>query len=347
MGQQGKKKGKQLGAFKKLMILLLLELAISAVIAPLIIFYGPFTNLKSIAVETLYTTSTKRAIVEFFLSDNAISQILAKQGFYMGLGSQEEVTGKGVNIKVQRSKEIDFAKVEGKDVRLKGYMLVIHDPRSIKVGYSSKMPIEGELTSQIAKRNNAIAAINAGGFEYKTDNNSWFSTGGKCEGFIIHEGKVIKNSLNSDTTPYLAIGFKSDGKLIFGKYSVNKLKSMGVNEAVCSFGPKLIVDGKKMFSRGETGGLGYNPRTAIGQKANGDVIFLVFEGRDIGSLGASVYDLQEIMYDQGVVNAINLDGGSSTSMYFNGKLVNKPSNTLGERAIPSVFMVIPEGGSSK
>ncbi|HEX9062903.1 MAG TPA: phosphodiester glycosidase family protein, partial [Clostridia bacterium] len=236
---------------------------------------------------------------------------------------------------------------EGKDIRLKGYMIIIHDPKSIKVGYSSKMPVEGELTSGIAKRNGALAAINAGGFEYKSDNNSWTSTGGKCEGFIIHDGEVIINRLGSDTEKYLSIGFNSAGKLIFGDYSVNKLKSMGVNEAVCSFGPKLIVKGKKMFKDGDTGGLGYSPRTAIGQKANGDVVFLVFEGRDLGSAGASVSDLQQIMYEQGVVNAINLDGGSSTSMYFNGKMVNKPSNIMGERAVPSIFMVLQGEGSNK
>lgn len=343
-------KKKKKSGYRKLMVLVALELIISIFTAPLILFYGPFENLKSMAVGSLYTTLSHRYIVELFLSDKAIERIIGKEGFYTRLTDEEEVNTDKLNIKIQRSDEIDFMKIDGGNLRLKGYMLVIHDPTTIKVGYSSKLPIEGELTSQMAKRYGAIAAINAGGFAYNTKNGAWASTGGNFEGYILQDGKVVGNNLKGgENEAYDCIGFTKKGQLIFGKYSIKKLKTMEVTEAVCFFGPKLIVNGKKVFSKGENGGLGYNPRTAIGQKASGEVVFLVIEGRDIlGSFGASMYDLQEILYEQGVVNAINLDGGSSSAMYFNGKLVNKPSNTMGERAVPSAFMSIPhKGGGDK
>ncbi|MDF2522866.1 MAG: exopolysaccharide biosynthesis protein, partial [Clostridiales bacterium] len=162
------------------------------------------------------------------------------------------------------------------------------------------------------------------------------------EGFIIQDGKVTGNVYPDEDTHDDAIGFTDKGQLIFGRYTINDLKKKNVKEAICFFGPQLIVNGKKMFSPGETGGLGIAPRTAIGQKANGEIMFIVVDGRDLlGSLGATMYDLQEILFKQGAVNAINLDGGSSSAIYYDGKIINRQTNSAGERAIPSVFMVSP------
>ena len=340
------RKGKRTGPYKRLLALLLLEFIIIIVTAPFFIFYGPFDNIKGIAVGSIYNTLSGKALVEAFLSDSAIQRILAKDGFYTGATDDE--ASSSINFKVVHSEKIDFMKIDGGNLMMKGYMLIIHDPTKIKVGYSSKLPIEGESISGIAKRNKAVAAINAGGFGYNTSNNSWTSTGGNFEGYIMHEGKVIGNNLKGgEKEAYDAIGFDRKGRLIFGKYSIKKLQTMGVDEALCFFGPRLIVNGKRMFKKGETGGMGYNPRTAIGQKATGEVIMVVIEGRDLlGSTGASMYDLQEIMKEQGAVNAINLDGGHSTGMYYDGKLVNKASNTMGERTVPTVFMVSPGKGAS-
>jgi exopolysaccharide biosynthesis protein len=75
---------------------------------------------------------------------------------------------------------------------------------------------------------------------------------------------------------------------------------------------------------------------------------LVIDGRRAGSLGATLRDVQEIFLKYNAENAVNLDGGSSTTMYYNGKVINKPSDGLGERAVASVFMVMPgKAGGSK
>ncbi|MEG1027186.1 MAG: phosphodiester glycosidase family protein, partial [Oscillospiraceae bacterium] len=84
---------------------------------------------------------------------------------------------------------------------------------------------------------------------------------------------------------------------------------------------------------------GLNPRTAIGQRADGAVLLLVIDGRQPHSLGANLKDLADIMIEHGAINAGNLDGGSSTMMYYEGKLANTCASLYGPRKIPNGFLV--------
>ena len=85
---------------------------------------------------------------------------------------------------------------------------------------------------------------------------------------------------------------------------------------------------------------GVGPRTAIGQRKDGTVLFVVIDGRQPGySLGATLRDVQDVLYEKGAYIAANLDGGSSSTLYLNGKVVNKPADLLGERMIPTAFIV--------
>ena len=110
----------------------------------------------------------------------------------------------------------------------------------------------------------------------------------------------------------------------------------GIRDAV-SFGPTLIVNGEALSGIGTGGGL--NPRTAIGQRADGTVLLLVIEGRQATSLGASYTDLIRVMLEHGAVNAANLDGGSSSVMYYEGSLVNSNASVIGLRKMPTAFLV--------
>ena len=113
---------------------------------------------------------------------------------------------------------------------------------------------------------------------------------------------------------------------------------MGVTEGL-TFGPPLIMNGKKVIRSGD-GGWGISPRSAIGQKKDGTMMFLVIDGRQPGySIGATLVDVQNIMYEKGAYIAANLDGGSRTTLYYNGNVVNKPADLLGERMIPTAFIV--------
>ena len=136
----------------------------------------------------------------------------------------------------------------------------------------------------------------------------------------------------------MGINVIKDEHVIVGNYSKAELKEKDVVEGI-SFGPALIVNGEKMITRGD-GGWGVGPRTAIGQRKDGTVLFLVIDGRQPGySVGATLRDIQNIMYEEGAVIAANLDGGSSSTLYYNGKVINKPADLLGERMIPTAFVV--------
>ncbi|MDR3584415.1 MAG: phosphodiester glycosidase family protein, partial [Desulfosporosinus sp.] len=112
-----------------------------------------------------------------------------------------------------------------------------------------------------------------------------------------------------------------------------------IREAV-TFGPNLIVDGRPVISG--DGGWGIAPRTGIGQMADGTVIFVVIDGRQpTWSIGATLRDLMNVFNDYHAVNAVNLDGGSSSELIYNGKVANKLWDIFGERYIPTGFIVTP------
>ena len=115
----------------------------------------------------------------------------------------------------------------------------------------------------------------------------------------------------------------------------------GIRDAV-TMGPFLIVNGKSSFIRGN-GGWGLAARTAIGQRADGIVLFLVVDSNEFRSKGASMFDLTEIMENYGAVNAANLDGGTSSVMVENGELLNDPIDSAFRhktRPIPTFFKVV-------
>ena len=121
-------------------------------------------------------------------------------------------------------------------------------------------------------------------------------------------------------------------------YSV--LMENGIRDAA-SFGPILVMNGE---IAGDISGSGVNPRTAIGQRADGAVLMLAIDGRQTHSIGATYEDVAEIMLDYGAVNAMNLDGGSSTCMYFEGEYVNQCSAYGGRpRPLPTSFLITKEG----
>ena len=117
---------------------------------------------------------------------------------------------------------------------------------------------------------------------------------------------------------------------------------MGVRDAV-KFGPILLVNGEPVEALGD--GSGLNPRTAIGQRADGAMLLLTIDGRQSNSIGASLADVRDVMLDFGAVNAANLDGGSSTSMIYNGEMINQNASLIGLRKMCTAILV--KGGEQQ
>lgn len=295
----------------------------TAVTSPIVVLFGPFDNLKRTVVGAIMRSRHPQYITWLFNQDE-INMILGTVGT---VRSQDLF-----KFKAREDTTLKMRRIES--TRYVGYVLEIPDPRRVKVATAKNIQEKGETVSNIAKDNDAVAAINAGGFH---DPNGT-GTGRLPYGFIMQDGNYV---IGKDVGPDEAVdfvGFTKQGNLIAGTHTKTELADMDAAEGI-TFGPPLIVDGQKMITDGD-GGWGIGPRTAIGQKKDGTVIFLVIDGRQPGySTGATLRDVQDVLYEEGCYIAANLDGGSSTTLYYNGKVVNKPADLLGERMIPTAFIV--------
>ncbi len=227
----------------------------------------------------------------------------------------------------ESAKDTGIIRKDINEKRFTGYLLEIKDPKRIKVGYSKQLGREGETTSNIAKDNKAIAAINGGLFEDKL--------GAVPYNIIMSEGKLLSNDSSGKDS---VVGLTKEGNLIVGNHSTEELKELEVTEAISSIST-CIINGVGQISSDSQGGV--NPRTAIGQKKDGTILLLVIDGRQIDKVGATLKEVQDIMLENGAVSAANLDGGSSSTMYYNGAVLNKPCNASGERKIASIVYVTP------
>ena len=214
-----------------------------------------------------------------------------------------------------------------------GWIMVVQDPSRVSVGvcrenFNSK---PGLVLHEIAARYNAIAAINGGGFS----DEGGLGNGGRPIGLVISNGEVLnKASINSDHN--IVMGFDQENKLIIGKMTSDEAVSKGLRDAL-AFGPALVVNGEPAKFSGSSSGL--NPRTAIGQRRDGAVLLLVIDGRQASSLGATYADMINVLMEYEAFNAANLDGGSSSMLWYNGEYINKGVILTGSRELPTAFIV--------
>lgn len=329
--KKGKRKNKKVSG-KTLIMFLLFEFIFTACTFPFLLLYGPFNNAKSTYVGAAMTSMTHQYLATWFLSEEKINKILGNNSTE---ATDETTNASEINIPKVKDDTIEFYELAD-NPKFTGYYLVVKDPTRVKVGHTTKLNEEGQTTSQIAENYNAVAAVNGGAFVDQSSTSQWTGNGGIPSGIVMSGGEVVHNDLGEgNKTELLAID--KQGVMIVGKYSIDDLKERKIQEAL-SFVPTLVVNGKMTPMSGD-GGWGIAPRTAIGQRQDGAIILLVIDGRGVGSLGATLKETQEIMYQLGAVNAMNLDGGKSTTLYYDGEVRNTPSNSMGERAIPTAIIV--------
>lgn len=311
---------------------ILLQLIAAVLMACLLVFHGPFPTLRRFVVNTAMATYTHQYIAKMFLSDAEISKIMNEGTSVKNLTQDMS----GVNVLNHGSNSVQEYKISGN--QYKGRLLIIPNPLKVHVGYSSKLGKQGETTSAIAASHNAVAAINGGGFhDVSAGGGLWTGTGAYPTDFLMSGGKVVyRDSGFGDSKKVNVVALDSQGKLIVGSHSIADLEKQHATDAF-SFpnGPVLVVNGQAAFSG--DGGQGMNPRTAIGQRKDGSILFLVLDGRRLNMLGATLHDIQKIMLDYGAYNATNLDGGSSTTMYYGGSVINNPCDMLGERTVATAI----------
>ena len=294
--------------------------------------YGPSETARNLFVDSVMESSAGKFMATWFFSDEKLAQIRSVNSVV----SSTEVTDSNLIAVNQKASE---TKAEDKPIEIidivsstyKGKIVIVRDPSRVTVGVSGNYGgvNTGKTVKDMAIAYNATIAINGGGFE---DANG-VGNGGTPIGIVISDGKLKFGSL---TTSYEVIGFDNANKLVVGKMTGRQALDRGIRDAL-SFGPILIVNGTSSVINGE--GSGLNPRTAIGQRADGAMLLLVIDGRQTNSVGATYADLVNIMLAYGAVNAANLDGGSSTLLYYNGDYINKNSSINGPRNMPTSIIV--------
>ena len=290
-----------------------------------LIYYGPFKVLRETIVTTAMTTMSHQYFATWFLDDEEINEIITRNRLNEDIEAQELD-----EINIAENIDDDIELIDVSSSTFKGYLLVVSDPSRVKLASSPRLGIVGAKTSDIVKENDAIGGINAGGFQ-----DDALGTGGKPDGLLMVDGKLINGY---QYNYYKAVGIDYNNKLVVSNStSYNALKKMNVRDAV-SFGPVIVINGQPTIYSGD-GGYGYHPRSAIGQRKDGAILMLVIDGRQEGSIGASMKNVQDIMLQYGAYNAFNLDGGASATLVYNNKVINNPSDIMGERYVPCAFIV--------
>ena len=285
-----------------------------------LICHGPSESAKELFATTILETGQLKFLANVFLSKDEIQAIVDKNSLQ---DMQEEIDTNLIKTEVNKEKKlIEIEKVSGNN--FEGTMMIVNDPSKISLATTYPWGEYGKELGVIVDEANAIAGVN-GGIYYSSGNK-----GGRPYGVTLSNGEIQDISLG--LTGLYLIGFDEDNLLRIinlegmNKDSVQKLvKDEKIRDAI-SFQEeasdknnhfvKLIINGEKRELNGM--GSGANPRTAIGQRKDGSVLILVTDGRGKnGHLGATASDLIEIMAEYGAMNAANLDGGSSSSLYYN------------------------------
>ena len=188
-----------------------------------------------------------------------------------------------------------------------------------------------EKTSDIAESVNAILAINGDYY------------GAQESGYVIRNGVIYRETAKSGNEDLVIYGDGSFEIIDEDDITAEELLEKGAQN-VLAFGPALVEDGSVSVTEDEEVGkaMASNPRTAIGIIDENHYVFVVADGRTSDNEGLSLYELAEFMESLGVQTAYNLDGGGSSTMYFNGQIINKPTtngSSIKERSVSDIVYI--------
>ena len=313
---------------------------------------GPSPTARDMFVMSVRETSAIGFLANIYFTDEEIAQIEANKntGEYVETDTslinisteptQSEEDGQGPKADAWGFVDedgdgiiIDNVKGEG----YSGYMMIVLDPSRVIMGSKPESyGVRGYTVEEMVKEFDAVAGINAGGF-YDPNGQG---NGSIPDSLVVVNGEVYY-AANGERNGF--VGFDSNYIMHVGMPTLSEIQEKSIMTGAC-FGPMLVANGEPADP--STLASGVNPRTAIGQRSDGAVLMLVIDGRQVTSMGAKYQDLVDIMLRYGAVNACNLDGGSSSLMWFEDGYVNNCASVIGIRPVPTTFLVLKEGAST-
>lgn len=321
------------------------------------IFNGPSPSACRVLTMSLSEASATKWVPALFIGQEKVNEIRTEANIPL----PDDVTD---TSKVEINKDTAIsASDEWKDypdgVRIEAisgdtynaHIMIIRDPSQVYLATSTDKfarNIPGTRINAQIETEGAIAAINAGAF---FDNGTAGpEVGSTPEGLVFSQGKCVWTAGSAPEEGF--VGFDENNILVVSKTMTQTQGEQLKIRDGCCFGPVLVMNGQ-INEQAYNSDSGYNPRTCIGQRADGAVIFLCVDGRQFGSVGATYSDVIDILVEFGAVNACNLDGGSSSIMLYRdtygrygeaGKIqtINNYSLLQKEpRKMPTFFMVRP------
>lgn len=329
-----RKRAKKSNNIIKRVLIIFLILCLIGIGSICFLLYGPYDGFRNWLITTAMTTMEHQWIAYIFYSEDTINEVMANntveeiqedtntEAIVVGMQTVEYANEYERQILEKENQNDSYKIIEISGKGYSGYLAAIYDPSKVKTLVTAKMGTSGQYLTTMAQNNNAVVAINGGGF----DDPNYSSNAANPLGVTYSNGKLLTSYYYAGTGGI--IGFDNNDKLVLAsKCTADNAKTLGIRDCV-TCGPFLIVNGKASTVVGN-GGWGTAPRSAIGQRQDGIVLFLAIDGRTVKRPGADMDDLIEIMQNYGAYNAANLDGGTSTAMVVKNKLINDPVDSTG------------------
>lgn len=291
-------------------------------------------SFKNKIISTAMITKTHQWIAYVFYSDETIGEVTS-QNKYIPLTDDVKLDDIVIDTSEKQSYDNEYDEQiltrdedneDYKYMKVKlgnkydGHLVAIYDPSKVKL-IASKTFNTGkgqERIKDMCKRSGGIVCINGGRFRDTTGYGSDVP-----KGTLIKDGKIIWSDTSRATS---LIGFNKDNKLVLAEKTAKEAIEMGIRDAL-EFGPFLIVNGKKLQYESAAGGYDRAARVAIAQRRDGVVLFLVTEG--VHTKGPTLMEVIELLEKYGAYNAANLDGGTSSQLVIENKLMNNPRTVTG------------------
>ena len=332
--------GRFLGRFFLLLFTILLILAVDLYLVLNLVFNGPSEAACKAVTMSLTEISITKWVPDIFLGAERVAEIRSS----MKVEQFSAVTDPS-QVTVTPQANADSVRIENRNGdTFQAHIMLVQDPSQVYMGLASQdLATSGgkTLTAALEAAPDAVAAINAGAF--LVDETSGRSV---PAGLIYSAGELCWDENHNLVANEGFAGFDQNNVLIVAtEMTASQAEKLQIRDG-CSFGPALIVNGEVNADVYNTNS-GFAARTAIGQRADGTVVFVTIDGLKAGSLGASYQDLIDILMEYGVINACNMDGSASVMMYREAgqiRMINNQSLlTSQDSSMPNYWMVRATG----